>query len=233
MQSILRYFKKADYTIWLICTLLSITMSAGLRAQEIGTEQVRFMNTPLLFSKNGQKYQQLLAEYLSDKSGKITFRSGGKELLSSAVTRGENRFLLTLPAVSSPEEITLQTTIDNGEPLYHKVMVVPPKRWTVYLVQHSHTDIGYTRPQSEILAEQMRYIDYALDYCDQTDNMPDDARFRWSCESSWVTREYIRTRPASQLDRLFQRIRERRIEVTGMFANMSEIVGEHTLVDLL
>lgn len=233
MQSILRYFKKADYTIWLICTLLSITMSAGLRAQEIGTELVRFMNTPLLFSKNGQKYQQLLAEYLSDKSGKITFRSGGKELLSSAVTRGENRFLLTLPAVSSPEEITLQTTIDNGEPLYHKVMVVPPKRWTVYLVQHSHTDIGYTRPQSEILAEQMRYIDYALDYCDQTDNMPDDARFRWSCESSWVTREYIRTRPASQLDRLFQRIRERRIEVTGMFANMSEIVGEHTLVDLL
>jgi hypothetical protein len=28
-------------------------------------------------------------------------------------------------------------------------------RWTVYLVQHVHTDIGYTRPQTEILPEHL------------------------------------------------------------------------------
>jgi len=118
--------------------------------------------------------------------------------------------------------------------MYHKVVLTPPqKKWTIYLVQHSHTDIGYTRPQSEILAEHMRYIDYALDYCDQTDKLPDEAKFRWTCESSWVAREYIRTRPDSQIMRLLKRIREGRIEVTGMFANMSEIADENTLIDFL
>ncbi len=79
----------------------------------------------------------------------------------------------------------------------------------------------------------MRYIDYALDYCDQTDNLPDDARFRWTCESSWVTREYLRSRPQSQIGRLVKRISEGRIEVTGMYANMAEIADENLMVDFL
>ena len=69
----------------------------------------------------------------------------------------------------------------------------------------------------------MRYIDYALDYCDQTDDLPDDAKFRWTCESSWVTREYLRSRPAEQIKRFMKRIAEGRIEVTGMYVNMAEI----------
>ncbi len=100
-------------------------------------------------------------------------------------------------------------------------------------MQHSHTDIGYTRPQSEILAEHLRYIDYALDYCDQTDNLPDDAKFRWTCESAWVTREYLRTRPSSQIERLLARISEGRIEVTGMYVNMAEISDENLMYDFL
>src|SRR5665647_3482277 len=54
--------------------------------------------------------------------------------------------------------------LQNGKAVKYPVTLVPPKKWQIYFVQHSHTDIGYTRPQSEILAEHMRYIDYALDY---------------------------------------------------------------------
>ena len=79
----------------------------------------------------------------------------------------------------------------------------------------------------------MRYIDYALDYCDQTDNLPDDAKFRWTCESAWVTREYLRSRPSSQIKRLLKRIEEGRIEVTGMYANMAEISDENLMYDFL
>jgi alpha-mannosidase len=78
---------------------------------------------------------------------------------------------------------------------YHSFMLAPIKEWTINLVQHSHTDIGYTRSQTEILAEHLRFIDYALDYCDQTDHYPDDARFRWTCEASWTVREYLKARP--------------------------------------
>jgi alpha-mannosidase len=111
--------------------------------------------------------------------------------------------------------------------------VTPVRHWTVYLVQHTHTDIGYTRPQTEILAEHLRYIDYALDYCDQTDGYPDAARFRWTCETSWAVREYLKVRPASQIARLKKRILEGRIEVTGMLLNWAEVADENTLVHSL
>ena len=55
---------------------------------------------------------------------------------------------------------------------------------TIYLVQHTHTDIGYTRPQAEILGEHLRYIDFALEYCALTDDYPDEAKFRWTCEAA-------------------------------------------------
>jgi len=96
-------------------------------------------------------------------------------------------------------------------------------------VQHTHTDIGYTRPQTEILPEHLRYIDDALDYCDQTDDYPDNAKFRWTCEASWAVREYLKNRPKKQIDRLIKRINEGRIEVTGMIFNLSDIIDEAQL----
>jgi hypothetical protein len=96
-------------------------------------------------------------------------------------------------------------------------------------VQHVHTDIGYTRPQTEILPEHLRFIDYALDFCDLTDDYPDDAKFRWTCEVTWPVSEYLKRRGPSQIERLIKRVKEGRIEIAGMFLNMSELSSERAL----
>jgi alpha-mannosidase len=204
-----------------------------LQGQNVPTSKVDFRNAPALFKENNKSYQQVIASYRTANPGKIVFTKDGKELLKADLRRGSNRFLLTLPAVTKPAKIVISAKIDDRPAEKYPMTLVPPKKWQLYLVQHSHTDIGYTRPQSEILAEHMRYIDYALDYCDQTDNLPDDAKFRWTCESAWVTREWLRSRPDEQIARFKKRIAEGRIEVTGMFANMAEIADENVMFDFL
>ncbi len=109
------------------------------------------------------------------------------------------------------------------------VTLEPVRKWKISFIQHAHTDIGYTRSQTEILAEHLRYIDYALDYCDATDNYPENAKFRWTCEASWPVDEYLKCRPQAQCDRLIKRIKEGRIEVTGMYFNFDEIPDEQIL----
>lgn len=213
-----------------LAVLISTMHSYG---QNVPSPKVEFLNAPVLFKEGGKSYQQLVASYRSEKIGKIIFTKDGKELLKTELTKGNNRFLLTIPAIAKTGNITITAKIDDNPGEKYTITVVPPKKWQIYFVQHSHTDIGYTRPQSEILAEHMRYIDYALDYCDQTDILPDEARFRWTCESAWVTREYLRSRPASQIERFKQRIAEGRIEVTGMYANMAEIADENVMFDFL
>lgn len=222
--------EKAFLTI-ILSVLLVFPRISQLHAQH--PTAIEFKNAPVLFKKHNKEYQQVIASYRSEKPGKIVFGTEGRELLKADLVRGNNRFLLTFPAVAKPKKIIVSAKIDDDAVLKYPVSLVPPKRWQIYFVQHSHTDIGYTRPQSEILAEHMRYIDYALDYCDQTDNLPDEAKFRWTCESAWVTREYLRTRTATQIERLTKRIGEGRIEVTGMYANMAEIADENIMYDFL
>ncbi len=154
--------------------------------------------------------------WVDDKSQEVTLITGLNEI----------DFLV--PKVD--KTTTVNTRVQIGNTVKEKkVELEPVKEWTVYLVQHSHTDIGYTRQQSEILSEHLRYIDDALDFCDQTDSYPKDAQFRWTCEVTWTVREYINSRPKQQVDRLLQRIKEGRIEVAGMFLNFSEIVDETAL----
>jgi alpha-mannosidase len=218
----------------LLMTLLLIPcLSPQVQSQAPSNSRVEFRNAPVLFKEGGRSFQQVVVSCKSDKEGTISVSGDGKELLKGDLKEGENRFLITVPAISKPKKISFTAKINDGKPEEYTLTLVPPKRWQIYFVEHSHTDIGYTRPQSEILAEHMRYIDYALDYCDQTDNLPDDAKFRWTCESAWVTREYLRSRPASQIERFKKRIAEGRIEVAGMYCNMAEISDENVMYDFL
>jgi alpha-mannosidase len=212
---------------------VALVIVGTIMGQNSSAPVIKFLNAPVLFKDGGQSVQQLVASYSSSESGKIAFFYNGKELLNSDLHKGDNYFLLNFRAVTKSTKVSLTAKIDDKPALKYSVTLVPPKKWQVYFVEHAHTDIGYTRPQSEILAEHLRYIDYALDYCDQTDNLPDDARFRWTCESAWVTREYLRTRPAEQIERLKKRIAEGRVEVTGMYVNMAEISDENVMYDFL
>ncbi len=195
--------------------------------------EIDFMNSQFLYKEGNKYHQKVLAQFNSEDSGKICFYKGEELLLSADYTRGRNRFLVPVPAVSNPEEIQISVIVDKNPERFYRLEIVPPSTWSIYLVQQSHTDIGYTRPQSEILAEHLRYIDWVLDYCDQTDGYPDDAKFRWTCESAWITREYLRTRPFSQVERLKKRIGEGRIEVTGMHCNLSEMSDENSQYDFV
>jgi hypothetical protein len=216
-------------------TVLFLFLGGSLftTAQESDKSTVEFFNASVLFKEDGKSFQQVVAACKAEEPGTIQISHEGKALLNDSLKKGDNQFLLTFPAVSDSETVALSAKINDNPSTSVSFTLVPPKKWEVFIVQHSHTDIGYTRPQSEILAEHMRFIDYALDYCDQTDALPDAAKFRWTCESAWVTQEYLNTRPASQIDRLMKRIEEGRIEVTAMLFNMAEIADENIMVDFL
>lgn len=142
---------------------------------------------------------------------------------------GFNKMEIFLPKVEKQTSFTAKIEKSDIKQEQIPFTLKPVREWEIFLVQHTHTDIGYTRPQTEILPEHLRFIDHALDYCDQTNDYPDAAKFRWTCETSWSVREYLKSRPQKQIDRLLKRIKEDRIEATGMFLNFSEIIDESAL----
>jgi hypothetical protein len=142
---------------------------------------------------------------------------------------GKTQLEFEIPPLQAGEPLRIQIRSAAGAQDFEAKSLAPPKRWTVYLTQHTHTDIGYTRPQTEILPESLRFLDYALDYCDLTDDYPDDAKFRWTCETFWAVREFLKSRPPAQIERLKRRVQEGRIEIAGLLLNLSEIATESSI----
>ncbi len=184
---------------------------------------------PAIIKENGKEYQLGAAEILHfGAPAKVKLFFDNKLVKETRVDFGYNQIEVNLPKVEKSKPISYKLKIgdfiDEGE-----ITVSPIKKWQVNFVQHTHTDIGYTRPQTEILAEHLRYIDYALDYCDNTDNYPESSKFRWTCEAAWPVDEYLRCRPKAQIDRLKRRVAEGRIELSGMYFNFDGLPDEQIL----
>jgi alpha-mannosidase len=188
---------------------------------------------PAIIRKGSSQLQLVEASVFyfgNDSEAKIF--ADGKLVETTHLKFGYNSVNLGLPPVTESVHIELKV-VANDFSMKKLVVLDPVKKWSIKLIQHTHTDIGYTRSQTEILAEHLRYIDFALDYCDATDNYPDNAKFRWTCEASWPVDEYLKCRPSSQVARLIKRIKEGRIEVTGMYFNFDEIPDEKILASSL
>ncbi len=98
----------------------------------------------------------------------------------------------------------------------------------MYLVHHSHVDIGYTEPQPVVMRKHAEYVARALDYCRASDDLPLGERFAWTCEVSWTVKAFLERYP-ERAEELFRRVRERRIEVTAIYLNLTELFGESLL----
>lgn len=206
---------------------LFLLFSAVLAA-EASTLKMEAQQLPALYKVKGGTAQKIQVSI--DYSGKPTvavLKWDGKTRKEKLET-GKNQILLDIETLDTSKEIEVILSC-NGEQSSAKVPVERVRNWEIDFIQHTHTDIGYTRSQMEILAEQLRYIDYALDYCDATDDYPEYAKFRWVCETSWAVSEYLKSRPDEQIARLKKRVEEGRIELSAMYLNFDELPDEQTL----
>ena len=212
----------SESDIWVMTFQYPLEDRMGIRSQ------------PVLMKKKDQNVQAVLLEIVNlDEEKEISVKARDHPVEKFILSPGYNALQYLLPEVKNKTEVSFSIKIGQANEKTITCTIEPVRPWTIFLVQHTHTDIGYTRSQSEILPEHLRFIDYALDFCDRTDEYPDDARFRWTCESAWAVDQYLKRRPENQVQRLLKRIEEGRIEVTAMPFNMSEIADETALSTML
>ena len=150
------------------------------------------------------------------------------------VKRGEEKYRVYVPDVreSASAEFTL---LANGKVQDRKKITwTPQKHWQVYLVHYAHHDLGYTDLPTNVLHEYDDFYDDVLRFCEETDDWPDESKFRYVIEQSWSVRHFIENRPQETVDKLIKYIREGRIEVTALFGNQTtELCGHEELIRLM
>lgn len=109
-----------------------------------------------------------------------------------ASAAGLAAYELALPGPPVALDTQLEVTYRSGRAVYTARCVVAPARtWSVYVLPHSHVDVGYTNVQDKVLAIHENNIDEAIQIARRTESYPREARFKWNTEAMWVVDNYL------------------------------------------
>ena len=75
------------------------------------------------------------------------------------------------------------------------VKLQPVRKVLVYILPHSHHDLGYTDLQSKIEEKQMHNITLGIDLARKTASYPEGSRFVWNLEVLWGADQLMRANP--------------------------------------
>lgn len=87
---------------------------------------------------------------------------------------------------------------------------------TIYLINKTHTDIGFTDYQDVCYRQHVEFFDQALDLMEQTADYAEGSKFRWVCEATGPLMRYLDKAGPSQIDRFKSWADKGDLEVTGM-----------------
>jgi len=173
-----------------------------------------------LVRRNGQRLVLLRIDNdARSRSVVVGWRIGGHaESMRLTVPHGPSTHWISFPAVAAAGSIRLEI---DGQVL--RVRIRASRTWTIHLVNHTHTDIGYTDYQPSIRRDFYRFLLEAMALVEQTKTFPEPARFRWSIETSYHLRNFCRFASRPQLRELIGHLRRGTIDVAANFLQMTDL----------
>ncbi len=135
------------------------------------------------------------------------------------LTNGTQVFELFTAAVREPATKTVTVSSGDQTLAEHQVEIRPTRAWTVYLLHHTHLDIGYTHHQSEVEARQWSFLDQAIELGRKTRDYPPEARFKWLPEGLWAVDSYLRRATPEQRDAFVESVRQGTIGLDALYGN--------------
>jgi len=192
--------------------------------------RMELQNAPAVLRTDGGEAQVLRLDLLVLETGLPFHLDSPMGTVDTVASMGHTRILLPVPAVAEAEPVTVGYRL-GGYGGSFEYTVKPPRRMTVYLLHHTHLDIGYTHHQDEVERIQWASLEEALRLGEASEGYPERARFVWNPEGIWPVESYVRAHPGEKTDRLLDGIRRGWIELDGMYAGLlTGLANEETLL---
>ena len=108
------------------------------------------------------------------------------------------------------------------------------KPFTVYLIHHSHTDIGYTDYQEKIEMHHVFYIREVVDILNAAHTTkPEWLGFKWNCESYWCVERFLAMADERYRADFIRYVKSGEIGLSGSYLNLTELVDAATLSETM
>ncbi len=172
-----------------------------------------------VYREGDERYQSLRVTLLHYGDPAEAVIQAGDSRVAVKLAFGANTVRMRIPAVERITSIPLRVFSESEVFAEKTVEVAPVKPYTVYLIHHSHVDIGYTHAQAEVEKIQWRHLEKAIELARRTQHYPEGARFRWNVEVMWAVDSFFRRGTTAQKRTLRTAIRKGWIELGALFGD--------------
>lgn len=207
---------------WMLYDAVSLEAPRGHSLGEVtGSIFTSLRSPPTLVNRNGELNQtlQAIVHHMGD-SVEARFSLNDKKDAPASLKRGSQTIELAIPAVTNATTITVTLDV-AGRPVGTQTLTLQPvRKWVVYLLPHSHVDIGYTHLQTEVERSQWRFIETAIETARKTAQYPAGARFKWNVEVLWAVDSYLQQATTEKREAFIEAVKAGHLGLDALYGNM-------------
>ena len=196
--------------------------------------QLRLFSEQAVLRSAEKPNQTIRAEIVHLGSPVQSTIKAGDQILGSALKLGHNVFRIGIPAVVRSKSFAVRVDIPGHDSLVEEILINPVKHKNIYLLHHSHVDIGYTHIQEDVKHIQTKNIELAMDLASQTQDFPEESQFKWNTEVMWPVEVFGDYASPKSQDNLTMAIKKGWIGLDALYANvLTGLCGPEEMMQLL
>ncbi|MBM4060989.1 MAG: hypothetical protein FJ265_07815 [Planctomycetes bacterium] len=172
--------------------------------------------TPGVLERDGKLWQPLVLDVArAGGPSRLPLRVDGQDLPPLELKDGQRQVEVLVPAVAAARDLAVECA---GQTLAVPVRAIPAL--TIYLVPHSHTDIGYTHLQAEVEQRQVENLKKGIAHAQATADHSEGARFVWNVEVLWAADLYLRRLDEPARAAFATAVQKGQVALNGLYLNI-------------
>jgi hypothetical protein len=211
---------------WLLYDALGLETPAGAELGTVASHTVvaRVQAVRALREAGGQTTQPVLVtlrHFGEPRAAIVRVENASEQAIR--LQRGEQTLTFAVPAVTAPTQRKVTVETAGGTLATREVTLKPVRKLTVFVLPHSHTDIGYTEIQTAIEKKQVNNLVEGIAAAKRTAAYPPGTRFVWNVEVLWAADNYLHRLNDAQRADFLAAVKNGQVGLNGMYLN--ELTG--------
>ena len=176
---------------------------------------------PIWLKRDGKPVQPLTVSVQhSGATVEATLYVDGVESAKVELKAGNQSVEVLVAATEQARSVALRLDAAGAPLATTSLELKPPQLREMWVLPHSHVDIGYTHRQEEIVNLQTGNLDTAMKLARDSAANPPGERFKWNPEAVWSLDHYFRRATPQQRTDWIEAVRKGDIGVDGLYGNM-------------
>ncbi|UCD51278.1 MAG: hypothetical protein JSW27_01340, partial [Phycisphaerales bacterium] len=202
------------------CLWLTVPESVRLGTMTAVNELLDVHTEPFLVRHEGRLCQPVIASVLHiGEPVEAEVCIEGLAPITQTLEVGYKTVQGLMPSVEKPTNVDVEVKVSGESIGKRSVEIHPVRRWEIYVLHHSHVDIGYTHVQTDVLKMHYRYFDQVIELARKSAEYPAGSQFKWNTEVLWAVDNYLREAPPEKRAAFIDAVKKGWIGLDALYGN--------------